>query len=331
MQHTDRSSRRGRTGRSVRFAGAGRSRALAFAAFAGAALAQQGAGAAPPGAAVASAGVAARSPLHGEYERLRAQLNWVPVKVGGRDMLTPDPKSRLLLARSAADRAGLAEVGLDFRDVYGVIAAETSWVPRKGMGRNGVTSEGLAQFEPATARSLGVQDVNDAVEAVHAAARLLKEAAQWSARRIASLGLDRAERAARLREGVSIYYNLSSAGRERWNGISDATLPVETRRHIRNVRAGIEQAQRLHAGAADTGLPTIVAAAQPAPAAERLPARRAAAAKPAVPMQLGTIEWSGAGSDADGRRSGRHVVWSDGSVTREGGRVRWTSAVPRNG
>ncbi len=94
-----------------------------------------------------------------------------------------------------------------------------------------------------------MRDANDPVEAVHAAARLLKEAAQWSARKIAGLQLDREQRAARLREGVSIYYNLSSAARARWNGVGSETLPVETQRHIRNVREGAQQAERIAGGA----------------------------------------------------------------------------------
>jgi hypothetical protein len=273
--------------------------------------------------------LAAASPAssadQGYYDRLRAQLKWVPVQVDGRERLTPDPKSRLLLARSAAERAGLSEVGLDFRDVYGVINAETSWVPRTGMGRNGVASHGLAQFEPATARALGVANANDPVEAVHAAATLLKEAAQWSARRIAGLGLGGAEYAKRLREGVSIYYNLSTRARERWTGAGTATLPVETQRHIANVRVGARQAELLHGGRTD--LPAVVAQASPAKAALAV----AKPPKPARPVMLGTIAWSGEGGDADaapGRR-GEHVVWSDGSVTRgRDGRVRWTSATP---
>ncbi|MEJ8838021.1 lytic transglycosylase domain-containing protein [Ramlibacter sp. AN1133] len=275
--------------------------------------------AAHAGATEASAPSAARA----YYERLRSQLRWVTVRVGSRDVRTPDADSRLLLARAAADRAGLAQVGLDWRDVYGVISAETSWVPRDGLGRNGVTSQGLAQLEPATARALGVRNANDPVEAVHAAATLLREAGQWSARRIAGLRLDGAQRAARLREGISIYYNLSSAARERWNGASHPALPVETQRHIENVREGARQAERLAGGKLD--LPPLPRAAA---------VQRVAAVKE-PPRALGTIEWSGAGSDADGRRAGRHVVWSNGTVTREsGGRVRWTSgtaAADRNG
>lgn len=304
-------------------------------------------------ACLASAAHAAPNlePPAGDFASLRARLRWLPVKVGSRELPTLDAGSRLLLARSAAERAGLAEVGLDFRDVYGVIDAETSWVPRTGMGRNGVPSHGLAQFEPATARALGVRNANDPVEAVHAAATLLKEAAQWSARRISGLGLSGAERAARLREGVSIYYNLSSRARERWNGASTAGLPLETRRHIVNVRVGRQQAERLHRAAGGrveqkSLLAQAAAAARAAPAqvrpaaasrSERRPVaaslgeRRVVAvpARSAAPQPMGTIAWSGEGSDADGRRGGTHVVWSDGRVTRQGdGRVRWSSRAP---
>jgi len=276
-----------------------------------------------PAQAASAASASAPQTLRAYYERLRSQLDWMTVRVGSRDVRTPDPKSRLVLAKAAADRAGLDEVGLDWRDVYGVISAETSWVPRDGIGRNGVTSQGLAQLEPATARALGVRNANDPVEAVHAAATLLKEAGQWSARRIAGLRLGAGERAARLREGISIYYNLSSEARARWNGVSHPNLPLETRRHIENVRAGARQAERIAGG--KTELPPLPKAA----AVQRVSSGKEA------PRVVGTIEWSGGGSDADARRAGKHVVWSNGTVSREaGGRVRWTSGTPgadRNG
>ena len=261
----------------------------------------------------------ASAPAPIDLATLRGRLHWLSVQVNGRVFRTPDPDSRLLLARSAAERAHLSEVGLDFRDVYGVITAETSWVARTGMGRNGVASQGLAQLEPATARALGVHDANDPVEAVHAAAKLLKEAGAWSARRIAGLGLSGAEHAARLREGISVYYNLSSRARQRWNGLTH-TLPVETRRHISNVRAGIEQAERLETGTGpsnETLMATAAATARmsntAAPVVQRTSTHHAAhrARHP-----VGTITWSGRGS-----RAGTHVVWSNGTVTREGGRV----------
>jgi hypothetical protein len=271
----------------------------------------------------------ALAPIPGDLATLRARLHWMSVQVNGRELRTPDPASRLLLVRSAAERAHLADVGLDFRDVYGVITAETSWVPRTGMGRNGVASQGLAQLEPATARALGVRNANDPVEAVHAAAKLLREAGAWSARRIAGLRLSEAERAARLREGISVYYNLSSRARQRWNGLAHS-LPLETRRHIFNFRAGMAQAERLQTGVAPSAesLVADAAAAVRSSTPTPQPVQRAASrpAAPVRPHPVGTISWSGHGSDAQGGRAGTHVVWSNGVVTHEGGRVHWSSS-----
>lgn len=176
------------------------------------------------------------------YAQLRKKLRWVNTRIEGGDMLTPDLRSRMLLAKSAAERAGLQDVGLGFEDVYGIINAETSWVPRTGASKDGTPNLGVAQFEPATAQALGVRDPHDVVEAVHAAALHMKEAAQWSAGRITGLKLSRQERAARLREGVSIYYNLSSKGRAAWNGRNTHKLPLATSHHIRNARLGAQEA-----------------------------------------------------------------------------------------
>jgi soluble lytic murein transglycosylase-like protein len=178
-------------------------------------------------------------------EALRAQMKWVPIKWGGEKTRTLDESSRLLLAQAAADKADLQKVGLSFQDVYGVINAETSWVPRKGLGRNGVTSHGLAQFEPRTAKGLGLTNPNDPVQAVYAAALNMKHGAEWAADKIAYLKLPPDQYQAKIREGVSIYYNLSIKGRNKWDGLNTAQLPVETQRHIQNVRAGAEKAADL--------------------------------------------------------------------------------------
>ena len=192
----------------------------------------------------------APAPLRPEdsyYSQLRKKIRWVETRMGGDTLMTPDPDSRMLLAKSAAQRAGLHEVGLGFKDVYGIINAETSWVPRMGASKNGTPNLGIAQFEPATARALGLRDPNDLVEAVHVAARHMKEAALWSADRIAGLKLGAAQRAEKLREGVSVYYNLSSRGRSVWNGKNTAKLPSETQKHILNARIGAQQAVMLEA------------------------------------------------------------------------------------
>lgn len=228
------------------------------------------------------------------------------------------PESRLMLTRSAAERSGLGEVGLDFRDLYGVIHAESSWVARDGMGKNGVVSRGLAQFEPATAKAVGLRNPDDPVASVHAAARLLKEAAVWSSARIEKLGLTAQQRAAKLREGVSVYYNLSTRGRAQWNGLNTHQLPVETQTHIRNVRTGVLEADRLSAqlGGARPSPPawTDAVAAGPVRASSRAaaPTRKAETAKP---QPLGTIEWAGSAADGQGRR--RYVLWSNGTIERQ--------------
>jgi hypothetical protein len=225
-----------------------------------------------------------------------------------------EPAVRLKLARSAADKAALHEVGLDFRDVYGVISAETSWVPRAGMGRNGVVSEGLAQFEPATAKAVGLKDPNDAVEAVHAAARLLREAAVWSAERVSRLGLGPDQRAAKLREGVSIYYNLSTRARSTWSGLNTASLPVETQRHIQNVREGALQADQLNLRLGGPSMPPLPPRILAARAPDRAAVVRAATAATAAPQALGTIEWSGKGGEGPGAGRRSYVVFSNGTV-----------------
>jgi hypothetical protein len=189
---------------------------------------------------VAAEAVAPRTE-DGHYAKLRSSIRWVRTGLGK----APDPHSRLLLAKSAAQRAGLHEVGLGWRDVYGIITAETSWVPRLGQSKDGTPNLGIAQFEPATARALGLRNPHDPVESVHIAAEHMKEAAQWSAARIAGLKLAEGERAAKLREGVSIYYNLSSRGRAAWNGLNTHRLPVETKRHIANARIGAQEAAML--------------------------------------------------------------------------------------
>ena len=179
------------------------------------------------------------------YEQLRTKMRWLPVRYAGDVLKTPDTQSRLLLVQSAARRAGLDEVGLSYADVYGIINAETSWIPRTGSSKDGTPNLGIAQFEPATARAVGLTDPTDPVQAVHAAAAHLKDAAVWSAKRISNLKLTPEQHAAKLREGVSIYYNLSVKGRNKWDGLNAADLPIETQRHIRNARAGAAEAKQL--------------------------------------------------------------------------------------
>jgi hypothetical protein len=176
---------------------------------------------------------------------LRSQLKFQTVQWGGKPVQTLDEASRVLLAQAAARQAGLHEVGLSFHDVYGVIEAETSWIARTGSSKNGTPNLGLAQFEPYTAKAYGVTDPGDPVQAVFGAAKYMKEGAAWAAARVAGLKLSPAERALKVREGVSVYYNLSVKGRNKWDGLNTATLPVETQKHIRNARMGAAEAAQL--------------------------------------------------------------------------------------
>lgn len=176
---------------------------------------------------------------------LRSQLKFDTVQFGGKPVQTLDEASRIALVKAAADKAGLHAVGLSYHDVYGLIEAETSWIPRTGSSKDGTPNLGLAQFEPRTAKALGVEDPSDPVQAVFGAATHMKEAADWASTKIASLKLSPVERSAKLREGVSIFYNLSVKGRNKWDGLNTAQLPVETQRHIANTRAGVVEAAQL--------------------------------------------------------------------------------------
>lgn len=175
-----------------------------------------------------------------ELRELRERLNYVDVGFAGRRTLTLDVASRMALSKWAAERHELHRHGLSWRDLYGTIQAETDWIARDGMGKNGVVSTGLSQMEPATARALGISDPKDPLQAVHAAASLLKEAAAWSRTKVAHLPAQ--TRAVALRDGLSVYYNLSTRGRAAWDGTNAADLPVETQQHIRNARQGVKDA-----------------------------------------------------------------------------------------
>ena len=176
---------------------------------------------------------------------LRSLMRFETVRWGGKPVQTLDEASRIRLAKAAAEKAGLREVGLSFHDVYGVIEAETSWIARTGASKDGTPNLGLAQFEPRTAKGLGLADPEDPVQAVFAAALYMKHAAQWAAGKIGPLNLHPELHAAKLREGVSVYYNLSIKGRNRWNGLNTEELPIETQRHIRNAVAGAKEAAEL--------------------------------------------------------------------------------------
>ncbi len=180
-------------------------------------------------------------------EELRRKLNYVEVSYQGRKVMVLDAPSKVLLTQQAAKASELTQTGLNWKDLYGVIHAETAWIPRDGMGKNGVVSEGLAQMEPATAKALGIKDSNDDVQAVFGAAKLLKEAALWSKTKVSKLSLPKNEFNQKLREGVSIYYNLSSAARRTWDVWNTDQMPIETNHHIKNARDGALYAGQIEA------------------------------------------------------------------------------------
>lgn len=175
-----------------------------------------------------------------ELRELRERLNYVEVSFAGRRTLTLDGASRVALSKWAAGQHRLNQQGLSWKDLYGTIQAETDWIARDGLGKNSVASTGIAQLEPTTANALGVTDPKDPIQAVHAAASLLKEAAAWSRAKVAHLPAHL--RATALRDGLSVYYNLSTRGRGAWNGENVADLPIETQQHIRNARQGVKNA-----------------------------------------------------------------------------------------
>lgn len=76
--------------------------------------------------AVAQAVAPAAKSLHAAHAAVRSLLKFQTVRWGGERVETLDEPSRILLTKAAADKAGLADVGLSFHDVYGVIEAETS-------------------------------------------------------------------------------------------------------------------------------------------------------------------------------------------------------------
>jgi Transglycosylase SLT domain len=149
------------------------------------------------------------------------------VVVNGQEIESLIPEERIRLCKEVAKEARLKSSGLDWRDLYAVVHAESGWAPRDGMGFNGKISRGIAQIEDATAKSLGV-DANDPKQSLEAVASLLKSAQRWSHARGHSLK----------DASLSVYYNLSTKGREMWDGVTTDDLPIPTQHHIANVKQG---------------------------------------------------------------------------------------------
>ncbi len=184
-------------------------------------------------AAAAAIGLATPSPLaaHDPNDLGDPKLPPVTVIVEGKTYKAINPLERVRLCKEIAQQEQLQRHGLDWKDLYAVVNAETAWVARDGMGRNGRPSYGLAQLELPTAAALGISDPSDPRQALHAASKLLKDAAAWGLR-------------ANGRPAISVYYNLSTKARAEWSG-KVADLPSETQIHIKNVADGRLIAERL--------------------------------------------------------------------------------------
>ena len=182
-----------------------------------------------------------------QFQQLREKLQYVEVvdkknKNIQHSVLTPS--SQFALVKAVYDELGLKKHGIAQKDLYAVISAETAWQPRNGMGANRVVSSGLAQFEPATAKSVGIKDPHDPIQAVWGAGVLLREAADWSKSRVDrsihrhGLHMTKSQQEAAVKDGYSIYYNTSAQLREKWEVKNTSEFPAATRHHISNSRYG---------------------------------------------------------------------------------------------
>jgi hypothetical protein len=177
-----------------------------------------------------------------KFERLRQSLRYVEVTVGKQKHSVLDMASRITLVKAVSEEMKLSDNGLKWTDLYGIIHAETGWVARDGMGANKVKSSGLAQMEPDTAQAIGIKDPNDPIQAVWGAAYLMQEAAQWSHSKVQKakrhLHMKKGAEESAFREGISIYYNTSTALRSSWNVRNTDEFPDATQAHIQNSRDG---------------------------------------------------------------------------------------------
>lgn len=163
-----------------------------------------------------------------------ADLSPVEVTIAGKKYQALNPLERIRLCKEVASEMKLAAYGMDWRNIYATVHAETAWAERTGMGLNGKPSFGLAQMELATAKSLGI-DPNDKRSSLIGVAMLLKEASAWA----------KAKGHADKKAALSVYYNLSTKARNQWNGVTTDSLPQATQNHIRNLADGLAHATRL--------------------------------------------------------------------------------------
>lgn len=180
-----------------------------------------------------------------------AGVRMVPVRFQGKRLASVYPADRVALAKEAAQSTRLnKKLGADaWKVVYGVISAESNWVPRNGMGANKRVSYGIAQMESPTAKALGIDPMN-AHESAVGVAKLIDEASNaYRSRKhqglvvTDELGRQMPERTA-IAAYISVHYNTSSSMRANWGGnVGDLEKPTQV--HIKNVSFGISEASAI--------------------------------------------------------------------------------------
>jgi hypothetical protein len=189
----------------------------------------------------------AKAPAKSEIE-LTNGIRLVPVRFHGEVIRSVHPEDRIGLAKAAAKEEHLDKVlGKDsWKTVYGMITAESNWMPRDGMGNNNRPSYGIAQMELPTAKALGVNP-HDPKESAKGVATLVKEAAYaYAAKKKSGFEItDESGRAlphkAALATYISVHYNTSTGFRKEWDGnVSHLLQPTQA--HIKNVEYGAGEA-----------------------------------------------------------------------------------------
>lgn len=177
-----------------------------------------------------------------KFNELRKNLNYVEITVGKQKHTVLDIASRIALVKAAAENAKLAECNLNSNDLYGIIHAETGWIARSGMGANHVKSEGLAQFEPNTAKAFGIDNPNDVVQAVFGAAWVMKEVGLWARsklnRELKHKNFSTQQKNKIFHAYISAGYNLSSDARNDLTAETIENAPIPTQLHIKNTEQG---------------------------------------------------------------------------------------------
>lgn len=175
-------------------------------------------------------------------------IRMIPVRFKGKQIHSVHPEDRIAIVKRASERESLDRMIGDeaWKLVYGMIQAESNWIPRDGLGRNNRISVGVAQMELPTAESLGI-DPHNPHEAAQGVAKLVKEAVETYKTRLRKGMVISDERGRKLEHRkalavyISVHYNTSSKFRSEWDG-RISSLHQPTRVHIKNVTYGIGEA-----------------------------------------------------------------------------------------